>query len=114
MGTVEQDTALYHAHMADIDRRYNRLVDSVLESLVEDILSNDCKAITLADVMREADDKEYVGMLSNILNASGDALILARDEFYTWMEEKVREYAEESDELDRRVWEQDQADREDA
>jgi len=114
MGTVEQDTALYHAHIAELDRRYNAIAGPILEDLAHDILTGECEKEPLCNVLDGLDADTYSGLLSDLLKASGDDLILARDALYDRLLPYARERADESDELDRRVWEQDEADREGA
>ena len=111
MNPVEVDLLNYMAAVDNATRRYDSLHDSVLDDLVSDVMTGNCERLTLAHVLEEHNAEEYAALIVAVCNASGDDLILAREELDTWMTAQVREYCEESEELDRRIWERDEDER---
>lgn len=111
MNPVETDLSIYLGEIDNATRRYDSLHSEELEDLITDVLYDNCKAITLGDVLDDMNAKDLAPMLSKICTASGDDLILARDTLETWITERVRDYCDEHDELDRRIWERDESER---
>ncbi len=111
MNPVETDLLNYMAAVDNATRRYDSLHQSELDDLVSDVMNGDCEKVTLASVLETYNACDYAGLIANVCNASGDDLILARDALDKWMTERVRDYCEESEELDRRIWERDEDER---
>lgn len=111
MNPVETDLSIYLGEIDNATRRYDSLHQSELDDLVSDVMNGDCEKVTLASVLEGYNACDYAGLIANVCNASGDDLILARAALDKWITERVRDYCDEHDELDRRISERYESER---
>lgn len=111
MNPVEVDLSNFLDAEDKATRRHNCWHKSELDDLVDDVMTGNSERLTLADILDGVDPRDYAGKLINVCNSSGDDLITAREELDSWLNELVRSYCEESEELDRRILERDESER---